>query len=505
MISRSSLLIRFVGCLFLAVSVALAQKPHEGQKDAFSLVRELDAAFVRVADTVSSSVVVIEVAHRKGDQAAAADRLQGEWFDSLPDEMKRQFEDYLKKQQEDANPEEDVDPEEDVFDGKGSGVVISDDGFVLTNYHVIEGASLIRVRLQNGQSFSASVQGQDPQSDVAVIKIEPGVATQSFPKATLGDSDKVNVGQFAIAIGAPFELDYSVTFGHVSAKGRSGVLRTVESDQDFIQTDADINPGNSGGPLVNIYGEVIGINTLIRGMNTGIGFAIPINMAREISEQIIESGKFTRARLGVGIETLVENDDFNRFLPAVSQGVIVSSIDPTGPAADSGLQPADVVVAVEGVPVATAQQLKNQVRSKSIGEPVKLSVVRMDQRLEFSVAPAEWPSRNVVPKISKKKQRRGPSVSGMRFRSVDDEMIALFDLDRTDGVVISEIERDSLASRSRLLNPGVLVTAINSIPVSSLADVVEAWAKVDIEKGVLINLIDPSGIPRFEFLKDRGN
>ena len=188
--------------------------------------QELDAAFVRVADTVSSSVVVIEVAHRKGDQAAAADRLQGEWFDRLPDEMKRQFEDYLKKQQEDANPEEDIDPEEDVFDGKGSGVVISDDGFVLTNYHVIEGASLIRVRLQNGQSFSASVQGQDPQSDVAVIKIEPGVATQSFPKATLGDSDKVNVGQFAIAIGAPFELDYSVTFGHVSAKGRSGVLRT---------------------------------------------------------------------------------------------------------------------------------------------------------------------------------------------------------------------------------------------------------------------------------------
>ena len=505
MLYRLSLLIRFLGCLSLAAGLALGQTSERLENETFSLVRELDDAFVRVADTVSSSVVVIEVAHRRGDQAAATGRLQSEWFDRLPDDMKRQFEDYLKKQQEDATPEGDTDPDEDVFDGKGSGVVISEDGFVLTNYHVIEGASLIRVRLQNGQSFSASVQGQDPQSDVAVIKIDPGASTQSFPEAILGDSDKVEVGQFAIAIGAPFELDYSVTFGHVSAKGRSGVLNSVESDQDFIQTDADINPGNSGGPLVNIYGEVIGINTLIRGMNTGIGFAIPINMAREISEQIIESGKFTRARLGVGIETLVENDDFNRFLPAVSQGVIISSIDPSGPAADSGLQPADVVVAVGGVPVATSQQLKNQVRSKLVGEPVKLSVVRMDQRLEFSVVPTEWASRSVIPKIPKKRKKSGPFVSGMRLRPVDDEMMALFDLERTDGVVISEIERDSLASRSRSLNPGVLVTAINSVPVRSLSDVVDAWLKVDVEKGVLINFVDSSGTPRFEFLKDRSN
>ena len=500
---RRTALIGLLGVLMLSRGEATLSA--EEVNGSLGLVRQLNEAFVRVADTVSSSVVVIEVAHRRGDRASARQPLRGDWFELLPDELKRQFEDYLEKQRENAPQEELLDPDEDVFDGKGSGVVISEDGFVLTNYHVIEGASQLRVRLQSGKSFMATGQGQDPQSDVAIIKIESGDTPQSFQVATLGDSDKVRVGEFAIAIGAPFELDYSVTFGHVSPKGRSGVLNSRESDQDFIQTDADINPGNSGGPLVNIYGEVIGINTLIRGINTGIGFAIPINMAREISTQIIESGKFTRARLGIGIETLVENDDFNRFLPAVSQGVIVASVDPRGPAADSGLRPADVVVAVAGVPVATSQQLKNQVRSRSIGEPVTLSIVRMDEAFEVTVVPEEWESRAVVKKAPPRKPSRGPSVSGLRLRSIDEDMVELFGLDQTEGVVITEVERDSLASRSPWLRPGVMVTAINAVPVKSLADVFKAWQGVDLADGVVINLIDPAGIPRFEFLKDRGN
>lgn len=500
-----SFLSHFLVCVLLTAHFALVSKAAESRDDSMALVRQLNEAFVRVSDTVSASVVVIEVAHRRGERGAPQQQLQGDWFKLLPDELKRQFEEYLEKQQENAQPDQSADPDEDVFDGKGSGVVISEDGFVLTNYHVIEGASRLRVRLQSGRSFSASVQGQDPQSDVAIIKIEPGAMSKPFQVATLGDSDKVRVGEFAIAIGAPFELDYSVTFGHVSAKGRSGVLNSRESDQDFIQTDADINPGNSGGPLVNIYGEVIGINTLIRGMNTGIGFAIPINMAREISEQIIDSGKFTRARLGVGIETLVENDDFNRFLPTVSQGVIISSVDPQGPAFGTGLQPADVVVAVDGVQVATSQQLKNQIRSRSVGEPVKLSVMRMERQLDVTVVPEEWESKALVKKTPKKKAPRGPFVSGLRLRPVTDDLVELFALDKKEGVVITEIERDSLASRSLWLRPGVLVTAINSVRVESLADVSKAWAQVDLERGVVINLIDSTGIPRFEFLKDRGN
>lgn len=473
-----------------------------------SLARRLNEAFVHVADTVSASVVVIEVAHRRGDKAVAGASPHGEWFELLPDELKRQFEDYLDKQKEPAPPanEGEENGGEDIFDGKGSGVVISEDGLVLTNYHVIEGASRLRVRLRNGRSFSASVQGQDPQSDVAVIRIEPGESTQSFQAAKLGDSDRVRVGEFAIAIGAPFELDYSVTFGHVSAKGRSGVLNSRESDQDFIQTDADINPGNSGGPLVNIFGEVIGINTLIRGMNTGIGFAIPVNMANEIAQQIIETGKFTRARLGIGIETLVENDDFNRFLPNVSQGVIVASIDPNGPAANSGLQPADVVVAVGGVPVASSQQLKNQIRSRSIGEPVELSVVRFTEEKKIQVTPEEWLTRSQGPSPGEVKPKiKKDFVTGLRLRPLDAALAELFGLEVSEGVVITEVERNSLASRSIWLRPGVVITAINSVTVNDLNDVAEAWDSVNLDKGVVISLTDSSGVPRFEFLKDRGN
>lgn len=477
----------------------------EDAAPAFDLVRQLNEAFVRVADTVSDSVVVIEVAHRRGQRAARNSNLREDWFELLPDELKRQYEEYLEKERQNAPPVPELDPDEDVFDGKGSGVVISRDGFVLTNYHVIEGASLLRVRLQNGRSFSARVQGQDPQSDVAVIKIEPDQGDETFTPAKLGDSDSVRVGEFAIAIGAPFELDYSVTFGHVSAKGRSGVLNSVESDQDFIQTDADINPGNSGGPLVNIYGEVIGINTLIRGMNTGIGFAIPINMANEISDQIIETGKFTRARLGIAINTLVEQDDFNRFLRNVSQGVIVSAIVPDGPAAESGLEPADVIVAVEGVPVSTTQQLKNQIRSKSIGDPVELTVARFDDEIKVSIVPEEWTSRQVVKQPAPRPERSEPSVSGLRLRPVDASTASIYGLDETDGIVITEIEDDSLASRSPWLKPGIRVTAINAIEVKTLDDVIEAWSAVDLSRGVVIKFVDSAGQPRFEFLKDRGN
>ena len=267
-------------------------------------------------------------------------------------------------------------------------------------------------------------------------------------------------------------------------------MNSRESDQDFIQTDADINPGNSGGPLVNIYGEVIGINTLIRGMNTGIGFAIPINMAREISDQIIESGKFTRARLGIGIETLVENDDYNRFLRGVSQGVIVSSLDPQGPAANTGLMPGDVVVAVEDVPIATSQQLKNQVRSRSVGMPVKLSVRRMEQDLDIEVVPEEWTTRAVPKPPPTPKKSKVAAVTGLRMRTLDDDLVDLFGLDQTEGVVITEVERGSLASRSFWLRPGVVITAINATQVKSLADVATAWSKVNLPDGIIINLIE---------------
>lgn len=470
------------GILAAALVVAGGADGLAAGEDSLSLADRLNEAFVRAADAASASVVVIEIGHQRPNRLAAGQA-----------------------------PEKD-EPEtgEDIFDARGSGVVISRDGYVLTNFHVIEGASRLRVRLRDGQSFAASVRGQDPRSDIAVIQIDAGERPTLFQTAAFGDSDKVRVGEFAIAVGAPFDLDYSVTFGHVSAKGRSGgALGSAGSDQDFIQTDADINPGNSGGPLVNIRGEVIGVNTLVRGMNTGIGFAIPINMAREIAGQIMERGKFTRARLGIEIETLADRDDFNQFLKEVNQGVVVRGMSPNGPAANSDLQPADVIVAVEGVPVATAQELKNQVRSKPIGDPLNLSVARMDRRLEIrrleiKVVPEEWETAAAIPPQKPQQEGKAPT-SGLRLRAIDDDWAKLYGLKTREGVVLTEIERNTLASRSERLRPGVVVTAINSIPVRSPWDVAKAWESVDLQKGVVIHFVDSNGAPMFEFLKDRSD
>src|SRR5579859_2766821 len=269
-------------CLGPAIPRAVAATPSTN----LDVARQLDSAFAEVAEKLSPTVVVINV-----EQAATSpeDGDEDSHFDSMPPGFWKKFHEQFKR------------PEQTL--GQGSGVIIRSNGYILTNRHVIDDAEKIEVRLQDGRIFKGVVRGFDAQSDVAVVKIE----ADNLPTARLADSNKTRVGEFAIAIGAPFSLDYTVTFGHVSAKGRSNVIDGFEGatmDQDFIQTDALINPGNSGGPLVNIEGEVIGINTLIRGMHTGIGFAIPSNLAKEVSDELIAQGKFQRAWLGVMIKAL---------------------------------------------------------------------------------------------------------------------------------------------------------------------------------------------------------
>ena len=290
--------------------------------------------------------------------------------------------------------EDDSTPRPPVFDAQGSGVIIRDDGYILTNFHVVDEAEKILVRLRDGRKFEGTVRGKDAQSDLAVIKIN----ATNLPVAKLGDSAAVRVGEFAIAIGAPFELDYSVTFGHVSAKGRSHVVPSMgvtsqgaTMDQDFIQTDASINPGNSGGPLVNLYGEVIGINTLIRGLRTGIGFAVPVNLAKEVSDHLIADGKFPRSWLGVGIRGLREDDDTTEKIEGPADGVLVTEIRPDGPASKSDLLARDIITAVDGRNVATAAQLRNEIRGKKPGSAVTLDVLRESKPLKIKVRPEIWP------------------------------------------------------------------------------------------------------------------
>lgn len=378
----------------LLLAVLFLQARAATNSPALELARQLNRAFVEVAENVSKSVVVIRVAQKA--KPLDLDDEENPFWEFIPREFRRQFEEEREKRRKEA--EEDRTPSGSLpFNGKGSGVIIRDDGYILTNFHVVEDAERIQVRLLDGRRFDAILRGKDPQSDLAVLKI---VAT-NLPVAKLGDSDAVRVGEFAIAIGAPFEFDYSVTFGHISAKGRSQVVRSTglfsqgaSMDQDFLQTDASINPGNSGGPLVNLYGEVIGINTLIRGLRTGIGFAVPANMAREVSEQLIETGKFPRLWLGIGIRGLREHEDIEEKFEGAEDGVLVTAITRESPASKTDLRSHDVIVAVDGKSVVTSSQLRNEVRRKKLGHAVTLDVVRAGKPMKIKIYPEEWPEPN---------------------------------------------------------------------------------------------------------------
>jgi S1-C subfamily serine protease len=348
---------------------------------------------VEVAEKVSPSVVVIKLAHKPGSTDFADE--DNPFWEFVPKEFRKQFEQEREKRRKHSDADEQPD-RPPVFDSQGSGVIIRDDGYILTNFHVVEDAEKIRVRLRDGRTFEGTVRGKDSRSDLAVIKIN----ATNLPAAKLGDSAAVRVGEFAIAIGAPFELDYSVTFGHVSAKGRSRVVPSLGvtspgamMDQDFIQTDASINPGNSGGPLVNLYGEVIGINTLIRGLHTGIGFAVPVNLAKDVSDKLISDGKYSRLWLGVSIRGLREDeDDTDKIkINGVEDGVLVTDIQPESPASKSDLRRRDVIIAVDGKNVMTANQLRNEIRGKKAGNAVTLDVVRQSKPLKVKVHPEAWP------------------------------------------------------------------------------------------------------------------
>jgi serine protease Do len=324
--------------------------------------------------------------------------------------------------------------------------------------------------------------------------------------ATFGDSARTRVGEFAIAVGAPYSLDYTVTFGHVSAKGRSHVLDGLEGammDQDFIQTDALINPGNSGGPLVNIDGEVIGINTLIRGLHTGIGFAIPSNLAKEISDHLVADGKFTRAWLGISIGSLRENEDFRDMIPGVKDGVVVSGVLQDGPAAKSDLKAGDVITAVDGRAVATAQELRTEIRDKKVGQPVVLDVVRKGASTQVKVSPGEWVQEPAVVVDAKSESIQGgpPPTLGVKVQALTPELAARLGLTNGEGVLVASVERNSLAARKGL-KAGDVITSIDEQPTNNPKQFNAALKKADLKRGVLMNYISGS-TPRFEVFKAR--
>ena len=364
-------------------------------------------------------------------------------------------------------------PREQERQSLGSGVIVdADKGYVLTNNHVIEHADEITVTLRDGRSFKAEVVGTDPEADLAVLRIE----AENLRAVPFGDSDVLEVGDFVVAIGNPFGLGQTVTSGIVSALGRSGL--GIEGYEDFIQTDASINPGNSGGALVDLDGRLVGINTAIvapGGGNVGIGFAIPVNMARQIMEQLIEYGEVRRGQLGVLIQDvtpeLAEALDLETH-----QGAVVAQVMEDSPAARAGLRVGDVIVAVNGEPVKNAAQLRNRIGLLRVGSRVTLEVIR-DGRRKTVRAVIEEPRRERVDAGRITKLLAGAELGPV----TPDHPLA----GRVEGLEVLDVERGSRAWRAGLRRGDVIVS-VNRMRVKTLADLKRAvQARRD---GLLLNI-----------------
>ena len=365
--------------------------------------------------------------------------------------------------------------------GQGSGFIISQDGYILTNNHVIGDADTISVKLADGRKFKAKVIGKDPQSDVAVIKIN----AKDLPVLPLGDSDKIQVGEFVIAIVNPFGLTQTVTVGVVSAKGRSRL--GITEYEDYIQTDAAINPGNSGGPLINIHGEAIGINSAIfsrSGGYMGIGFAIPINMAKAVKDQLIKNGKVIRGWLGVVIQELDE-DLAKSFGLDKKEGVLIAEVAENSPAKKAGLKSGDIILKMNGQKVYDIGELRNKIALTPPGTKVTFDILREGKHKKVTVTIEEKPGSVTV----SLNQHGILKKLGLVLQDLTPDLAEQFGYKEGQGVLIAEVEPGSTAA-SVGIQPGQLIVEINRIRVHSVKEALKALSKSKKTKIVLLKIKD---------------
>ncbi|MDQ3815131.1 MAG: Do family serine endopeptidase [Armatimonadota bacterium] len=353
--------------------------------------------------------------------------------------------------------------------GLGSGFIYKADGLILTNSHVVRDADRVNVKLSDGREFKgAKVVGDDERTDVAVIKIN----ANNLPTLKLGDSTKVRVGDWAIALGNPFGLEHTLTVGVISAKAREVPLNIV-SPGDYLQTDASINPGNSGGPLLDIYGRVIGVNNAIysqSGGNIGIGFAIPINTARDIANVLVKEGRVRRAYLGVMITNVA--DQAAAFgLDSKTKGVLIQSVTPDTPGARAGLRPGDVVVEFNGKPVARSSELQRLVSSSPVGSTVELKILRGGRTLTVSARLEELKekqsNRSPVPRPESDEEAGAePIALGLRIIALTPELAQRYNIPVTKGVLIVRVEDGSPAAAADL-RPGDVIESVGQTAVAT--------------------------------------
>ena len=434
-----------------------------------ALARQLNDAFASVYERVAPAVVVIEV--KRSSDVSLGGLPEGlEFFLRAPDGAPAPT-------------------------NQGSGFLISSDGYILTNDHVVGDAARdgITVRLKDGRKFPASLIGLDDKSDLAVIKID----AKDLPTVELGDSDAAKVGQFAFAIGAPFELAYTFTVGVISAKGRTN-LTDSRNYEEYIQTDASINPGNSGGPLCDIDGRVIGVNTLIYRMNRGLGFAIPVNVAREVGDQLISSGRVSRPWLGIEIVGIEESEALQRYFPDLKRGVVVNGIAPGTPASSSDLRAGDVIVKVDNVPVSFSRDVQREILSKKIGQNVQLELWRNGKAAVVSLRTGEQPDR-----MTRASNRRLPAERPAQpVPPASSHGLIVEDVapgGPVGGVKVTDIAPGSAADAAGLM-PGDVITEVAGKPLKGKADFDAAINGADLTRGMML-MVDRDGQRTFAILK----
>lgn len=372
--------------------------------------------------------------------------------------------------------------------GLGSGVIVSPDGYILTNNHVVEGADEIEVTIGQAQHvYKAKKIGTDPSTDIAVIKIE-GAAGKQFPAVTIADSDKMRAGDIVIAVGNPFGLTQSATMGVVSATGRGGM--GIIDYENFIQTDASINMGNSGGALVDFAGRLVGINTAIfsrSGGNQGIGFAVPSNLARSVMESLLKTGKVQRGFLGVGLQPLTD-DLVKAFNLKSDEGVLISEVQPKSPAEKAGVETGDVVVEIDKKPVRSTRELQLMVGAMAPGAKVEMKVLRKGEEKKVTIDLGERPNKNIAANDKPAPSADPDVLDGVTVADIDPEMRKEYNIPETvKGVVITAIDADSLSANAGL-QKGDVVLEINREKVTTAKQAVEASEKLKKENKVLLRV-----------------
>jgi len=444
-------------------------------------LRKTGKEFASVVKKVSSAVVFIRVEKKVQNQFTQQTPLNDP-FDLFNDEFFHRFFGDRHPERRPRTPRK-----EHRVMGQGSGFIVSGDGIILTNNHVVGGADLITVRLHDGRELLAKVIGADPHTDVAVIKVEG----KNLPVMELGDSGRLEVGEWVLAFGNPFGLTHTVTAGVVSAKGRSNI--GITDYEDFIQTDAAINPGNSGGPLVNLEGQAVGISTAIfsrSGGYMGIGFAIPINMARKIQDQLIASGSVTRGFLGVILQDLTP-ELASSFGVKERSGLLVGDVSRDSPAEAAGLQRGDVLLRLDGKPIENLGTFRNQIALMVPGSGIRLAVLRDGKEQTIDVKIGKRPSQE--------RQTRGTTKPlnriGISITALTPEIAGRYGYTGESGVVIRGVQPGSIAAMAGL-RKGMLIQEVNRKRVQNPEEFEKAAASA-AKDGRLLLLVREGNFSRY--------